>query len=552
MKITVADYLAKRLSMIGIENVFGLPGDYNFNILDAIIKNEDINWINSTNELNAGYSADGYARFKGFGAIVTTYGVGELSAINAIAGAYAENVPVMKIVGVPATSMIENNILVHHNLRNTDYYAFERAYSNVVETTAYLNKYNPKEEIDRVFEAMIKTRNPVYLSIPVDICLMEIEDNIPEVNMISNVENLNQAVNKMANIINNSKMPVILADFIVKRFNVKNILQEIIDYTNILSTSLIMGKGTIDEHSESFIGTDMGALGSEKLQNIMKNSDCIISIGALISDLNSGGFSVELGENTRIIINSNNVLIDGESYCDIWINDVLAGLLEVLNRKKTTEIVDFGYNVLKKDEQPLKMEDIFPLIQEFLEEKDIFFVETGTVATSSGLMRLPNQCEFHTQTLWGSIGWATPALFGAAIADRTRRGILLTGEGAHQLTVQEMANVFEFDINPVIFVLNNSGYTIERILSNNPMDKFNDITSWNYTKIPTVFNKDAYCATVKTNKELEKILETIKVEQKNKTCYIELITEKMDVPEVAYNMIESIRKNIKTKVIEKV
>ena len=100
MKIKVADYLAKRIMELGIDTVFGLPGDYNFNILDAIIKNPGLTWINSTNELNASYAADGYARIKGFGAVVTTFGVGELSAINGIAGAYSENVPVLKITGV--------------------------------------------------------------------------------------------------------------------------------------------------------------------------------------------------------------------------------------------------------------------------------------------------------------------------------------------------------------------------------------------------------------------------------------------------------------------
>ena len=108
-KISVVDYLVCQLEKLGINEVFGLPGDFNFNIVEAIEKNENTNWIGCTNELNAGYAADGYARVKGYGAIVTTYGVGELSAINAIAGSYAEYVPVIKIVGVPSTSNIHNS-----------------------------------------------------------------------------------------------------------------------------------------------------------------------------------------------------------------------------------------------------------------------------------------------------------------------------------------------------------------------------------------------------------------------------------------------------------
>ena len=174
----VAEYLVKSLQQLGITDFFGLPGDYNFNILYAIEENPDTNWIGCTNELNAGYAADGYARIKGFGAIVTTYGVGELSAMNAIAGSYAENVPVISIVGVPKTSAIENNVLLHHNFQKPNYYAFENAFKNVTETTAYLTKDNAKSEIDRVITTFVKERKPVYISIPVDTAMDEIKRDI--------------------------------------------------------------------------------------------------------------------------------------------------------------------------------------------------------------------------------------------------------------------------------------------------------------------------------------------------------------------------------------
>jgi indolepyruvate decarboxylase len=95
-QITVAEYLAQRLYELGINDFFGVPGDFNFNIIEAVEKNPDTNWIGCCNELNAGYAADGYARTKGYAALVTTFGVGELSAINAVAGSYSENVPVIK------------------------------------------------------------------------------------------------------------------------------------------------------------------------------------------------------------------------------------------------------------------------------------------------------------------------------------------------------------------------------------------------------------------------------------------------------------------------
>ena len=189
-KITVSDYLIQELSKLGIKDFFGLPGDYNFNILTSVENNENTNWIGCTNELNAGYAADGYARINGYGALITTYGVGELSAINAVAGSFAENIPVFKIVGVPATKYIEQNTLLHHNFSNPDYYAFQRAYANVVEATAFLDCKNAKQEIDRLIQIFIRAKRPVYLAIPVDICKMEIENNPVTEQPVSNQKNL--------------------------------------------------------------------------------------------------------------------------------------------------------------------------------------------------------------------------------------------------------------------------------------------------------------------------------------------------------------------------
>ena len=158
-KIKTVDYLVQELLKLGITDVFGLPGDYNFDIIEAVERNNDTNWVGCTNELNAGYAADGYARIKGYGALITTYGVGELSAMNAIAGSYAESVPVIHIVGVPKTKDIKNNTLLHHNFASPDYYAFERAFANVTAATAYLDETNAKEEIDRVLGVLINEKS---------------------------------------------------------------------------------------------------------------------------------------------------------------------------------------------------------------------------------------------------------------------------------------------------------------------------------------------------------------------------------------------------------
>ncbi len=541
MKIKLADYLAKRLRLLGIKDVFGLPGDYNFNILDAIEESDDINWINCTNELNAGYAADGYARVNGFGAVVTTFGVGELSAVNAIAGSYAENIPVMKITGSPRTSMIKNNVLLHHNFQKPDYYAFERVYSNVVETTAFLDKNNAKKELDRVFDVMIKTRRPVYVSIPVDVCEILVEDEVPENVVRSNSENLKNAVDKICSIVNNSKRPVFLGDYTVDRYGQREAFVNLVNKTKFPTTTLLMGKSLIDETHECFIGTHLGTLSAESTQKIFNDSDCIICLGTLFSDLNTGGFSIMPDERFRIDIQADYCFIDGLKYEDVWMSDVISGLIEGLEENAHSYIKPTGLDLPTGNGDKLKINEIYPRLQAFLKEDDILFIETGVSSFSTGLIKLPKNANYYSQTLWGSIGWATPAVFGGAMAAKSRRTILFTGEGAHQLTAQEVASMMHQEVKPILFVLNNDGYTIERILSKDPMDLYNEITKWNYSKLPELFGGDFYSTQVRTAKELDEALIKIAQENKTKLCYVELFIESMDVPEAATKAVENIK-----------
>lgn len=542
MKVTVADYLVKKLKFLGIKNVFGLPGDYNFNILDAIIKDDEINWVNSTNELNASYSSDGYARINGYGAVVTTYGVGELSAINGIAGSMAENVPVIHIAGVPKTSFIEKNIIVHHNFSNPNYYLFENAYKNVVETTAYLNFENAKKEIDRVFNVFVNEKKPVYIAIPVDVCEFLIDDyGFDKIEYKKSDEKaLNETVSEIISLIEKAKNPIIFFDYLCKRYNLKNEIKEFINKTNMKFGTFLMGKGIIDETNPNFIGVNGGNL-SSFVQNEIKKSDLIITAGYLNADLNTGGFSA-FEKEIDIEIRKNETIIKGKVYKNVLLQDVILKLNEKIT--KTFEKNDFKQIKKKINEKgKIKVDDILPLIETVLDEDDIFTMETGLFSLSGSFLNLKKNVEYLSQTLWGSIGWATPALFGAMMADNKKCHIMFTGEGAHQLTIQEMANFFEYDLKPVIFVLNNNGYTVERVLSKDPNDKFNNITNWNYPKLIEGFsnNKDYFIKTVSTLESFIETIDEIKKLKGKKLCYVEIMTDKKDYGSLCGRFISNMK-----------
>ncbi len=547
MQIKVSDYIARRLLNLGIDHVFGLPGDFNFNILDSVIQAPGLTWVNCTNELNAAYAADGYARINGYGAVVTTFGVGELSAINGIAGAYAENLPVIKIAGVPKTQAIKSGALLHHNFSNPDYFAFEKVYSNVTAATAYLDNENTiKSEIDRVFDIFIKEKKPVYIALPVDVCNFIIDDTIPETIIKSDPVNLKNAADKITELINNSKNPLIITDYLMKRFRLQNEVRSIVEKFNIKITSMIMGKGLIEEDDRHFIGMNFGEVAEDDYKEVYQDFDLIIGFGTLFSDLNTLGFAVKPDERFKIEIQTDYVIADGERFENVYIIDIINTLLNSnsLQSKNppASNIPYIGYKPSVLSDKPIVLDEVFPLLQDFLEENDTVIIETGIISFASSKMKLKKGSNCLSQTLWGSIGGATPAAFGASVADKSKRTVLFTGEGSHQLTVQELSNMFKYDIKPVILVLNNSGYTIERYLSNDPNDVFNDITNWNYKKALELFGKHYKYHSVKTSNDLNRALNAAKEEQKDNLVYIEIFADKMDIPEIMKKSVAGVKK----------
>ena len=529
--MNTAEYLVKKLEELGINDFFGLPGDYNFNILYAVENNPNTNWIGCTNELNAGYAADGYARQRGFGAVITTYGVGELSAINAIAGSYAENVPVITIVGTPATKCIENKTPVHHNFYDPKPYAFEEAHKPVVATTAFLNRDNAKLEIDRVLKVFVKERRPVYIAIPLDIAAMEISTREVDYSWISDKDTLDTVVNKILERIEKSERPVILGDALIKRFDARLEFREFVEKSGIPVTNFLMGNNLIDSDYENYLGMYFHKFRNPAAQKALEETDCLIAVGPIYGDLNSFGFNLPYKINSHMAIYGTYTYINGIKYENIKMSDVLEGLSAGIEHKNYEfEKPVIGYDKPSVPSGKLTSEYIYPRLQEFISDNDIVIAETGIIPHGMCQIKFPKNVEMHTQTLWGSIGWATPATLGVCLANPNSRVILITGEGSHQLTAMEIGNMLRRGIKPVIIVLNNGGYTVERVLSDSPDDKFNDIIQMNYAKFARVFEGEVWATRVTTEDDFDKALKVTQI--MNKLCYIEICTDKMDMPQL--------------------
>ena len=546
--MNTAEYLVKKLEELGINHFFGLPGDYNFNILYAIENNPNTNWVGCTNELNAGYAADGYARERGFGAVVTTYGVGELSVMNAIAGSYAENVPVIHIVGTPTSKCIAEKIAVHHNFMDVKPYAYAEAFKNVTATTAFLNRDNAKLEIDRVLKVFVKERKPVYIAIPLDIAKLDISDRVVDYGWYSDEATLDKVVSLIADKLRKSQKPVILGDTLIKRFDSRIEYKEFVEKSGIPTTNFLMGTNIVNHDCKNYLGGYYSKYSNPVAQKYLEETDCLVAVGAIYSDINAYGFNLPYKINSHVAIYGSYTYVDGIKYDNVKMSDVLEGLTKSVEPLEyNIELSDIGYEKTSVPNGKLTSEYIYPRLQEFLKENDILIAETGIIPQGVAEIHFPNNVEFVTQTLWGSIGWATPALLGTCLASPNRRVILFTGEGSHQLTAMEIGTMLRYGIKPIVLVLNNKGYTIERILSDNFGDKFNDIMQMNYSKFARVFDGDVWSTRVETEDDFDKALKVTQI--MNKLCYIEVCTEADDIPRLILEQIKDFKSVNKDKTV---
>lgn len=541
MTLTVVQHVLERLKAIGISDVFGVPGDYAFPVNDAICNDPGMRWIGCTNELNAAYAADGYARIKGMAAVCTTYGVGELSAINAIAGAYAEHLPVFHLVGMPNMSTQTARATMHHTLGNGEYDLFRRMSEPVVAAHAVMTPQNVAYETERLIAEALFHRRPVYIAFPADYANQPVLGSAEPVPAPkSDPATLKAAIAAIMEALGRAKTAVALPGVLIARAGLQREMQAVIDSSGLPFATMFMDKSVLDEQQSAFVGMYDGAIMTEEVRAFVESRDLVIAIGTLASDFNTGAFTARLDPSKTISICHHHVHAGGKTYANVELGDVLEALAAALG-KRDWERISAGSVGPREGSgtDAITVQALYPRWAEFLQPGDIVVSETGTASMGLGFALMPKGANFHNQTLWGSIGWATPAAVGAAAAAPDRRIVLVTGEGSHQLTAQEIGQFGRLGLKPVIFLLNNNGYLIERLLCKDPGIAYNDVAPWRYTEFPHALGCDGwFTARVTTCEEFDAALEH--AQEAETGVYIEVVTDTYAASPLAQKLHDSI------------
>ena len=530
---TVGEFIIDRLKAIGIKEILGVPGDFNLSFLEQIDAAEDFRFVGTCNELNAAYAADGYARQHGVGALLTTYGVGELSALNGIAGARAEHVPVISIAGAPPQYATEYRWNLHHSLADGDFANMLDSFRPFTEVVTRVSPMNVVEEVDRAIRTCIREKRPVHIQLPSDITHLEIEVPDSEFSVTlpsSDTERLDATVDRFLELFAQAENPVFLIDQDTDRHGFTELFRRIIDRAQIPYAHMSSGKAILSERAPLCLGTYNGAASAPEVRDAVEHSDFLVTTNPRFIEVNSGSFTHELPDDSVINIGDQHFSMGGDFFVGINSLEVLEQIVQAIPEQPKTLTEPAEIPLFEADaDKALTQERLWPQILRFIRENDVVIAEAGTSNIGLGPQRMPDGVQYINSPIWGSIGFTLPALLGSQMAAPERRHLLFIGDGSFQLTAQELSTILREEQNPIIFLLNNRGYTIERFILGMEQE-YNDIADWRYTDLVRAFSPSTRMQTfqVRTEGELAETLETIQDTEVG--AFVELHLDPFDAP----------------------
>ena len=489
---TISTYLIQRLRELGARHVFGVPGDYVLGFCKAL-EDSPLEFINTCDEQGAGFAADAYARFNGLGVVCITYCVGGLKVANTTAQAYAEKSPVVVISGAPGMNERLRNPLLHHKVRDFDTQL--KVFQQLTEAATVLdNPQTAAREIDRVLNAAVQHKRPVYIELPRDMVNVPIDAPAAELRPSRPSYGpdpiaLREAVAEALERINAAARPVILADIEIQRFGLQGELMRLVEGSRIPVAATILSKSVVREDHPLYLGVYEGAMGRQEVTDYVEGSDCLIMLGVFMTDVNLGIFTAQLDPSRIISATSDRLSIRYHTYDGITLADFLPALIAARPDRRALapgEAIPHPPTppeCFPVPDKPLTVRYLFERLNQFLDDSTAVLADPGDAMFAGIDMTIHCASEFSSPAYYTSLGYAVPAAIGVQLARPDLRPLVLVGDGAFQMTGMELSTVARFGLTPIVMVLNNGGYGTERPMLDG---RFNDILNWRYSDVPRV------------------------------------------------------------------
>lgn len=482
---TIPEFFIRRFKELAVDEGFGIVGDYALKLF-AQLHHCGFPILVTTDEQGAAFAAEAYARIRGFGVCAVTYSVGGFKVVNATAGAWAENVPLLVLSGAPGLSERQGDPLLHHKVKNFDTQL--EVFKDITIAQAVLtNSLTVTAEIDRVLGAMIANQRPGYIEIPRDMvdvpvldCLEDLSIELPKVHP----QRLELAVAETLQLLEGAGDAVAIAGLMAVRRGLGKELLAFMENFEVPMATTSVSKGVVPETHPLALGVYMGAVSAPAIVQQVENAKPLIMFGVLYADLIMGAFTDHLDRGQVIECTDYQVSIGFRTYQDVPLWAFLPALIKAASARGYKEyghVTHKTMTFIPIAGQGLVVERIMECVSIFLDNKMRLIVEPGDCLFGS--IELPAQSLMLASAYYATMGYAVPAALGAARADATRRPLVLVGDGAFLMTGLEVLSSVFHGVNPLVIVVDNQGYGTQRPMMDGP---FNDIASLRSEELPTV------------------------------------------------------------------
>lgn len=512
-QITVAQYLVERLYEMGVRHLFSIPGDYIVPFLEAVEADGRIQRIGNTNEMEAGYAADGYARLNGVGAVAVTYGVGAFSLLNTIAGAYVEKVPLVVVNGSPSNAQRQQDrdtgLLWHHMMSNGETQDL-RVYENVTAVAVRIDDPDRAGlNIDSALSTCLTEQLPVYLELfsDMDTALCDPpRGKLPNKPLASDPANLKAAVDAAAAKIRAAKQPVIWGGVEIQRLGLQDEFEAFVKQTGIPFTTTLLGKSIVSEDNPLFAGVYDGLSSNDATSALFTSADCLVALGAWITDINLLGVTgnetggVKPWGDDEINASRGAAHVGTAYFAQIQLGDFIKQLAAALKDRRPSRRVKPSAPAKRPAPKPsdaLDFDNFFARMSTFIDDSMVVVSDIGFSVLGSMDTHIALRSGYVSQAAWASIGYAAPAAMGVKYAMPDKRPVVFAGDGAFHMVCQTLATMVVLEQNPVIFVMNNGIYGVEQWLvdatvyrppgNKKGVTPINRLHRWEFSRLVEVF-----------------------------------------------------------------
>jgi TPP-dependent 2-oxoacid decarboxylase len=456
--VEIAAYLFDRLYASGVRHTFGVPGDFVLPLYAAQARSR-LATVVVTHEPSAGFAADAYARVRGLGVAIGTYGAGALNMVNAIAEAYAEHSPVLVISGAPEIRGRNPDALLHHRVKRFD--SQLAIYREITAASAVLeDAVSAADEIERVLETMLRLKRPGYIEVPRDMVNTPLtpggwrRSSVPVRDGVD--EGRREAFQEIAQRLAQSQCPAILAGVDIERFDLIESLRLVAERLALPVSTSIDGKAVFPEHHPQFVGTYMGEMGSPVARQVVEGADCLLILGGYLTDTATGLFTSQIDRRAVIHATAESVSVSHHTYPDVTLTQVIEFLRRLPPAKTRRALQPLRAREPEPEADDLTTDSVLDELSRHGSKAVSFTVDSGDCLFACAHL---NADVIINPGYYASMGFAVPAALGAGLADPKRVAVAVVGDGAFQMTGSEISTLVAQGVRAVIVLLNNSGFS---------------------------------------------------------------------------------------------